>query len=121
MLQLAPLQPALQLHVPVGCATPWPLHVVASLYWQSEPVNPGLQVVQVWLDEVEHVSAVQFAMLVQFWQTALVVLVQALTWYCPARHVVHVWQTVFVVAVQADCWYWPALHVLHARHWPPER
>jgi hypothetical protein len=35
--QLAPLKPVVQAQVPLACAVPCPLHVVASEYWQEAP------------------------------------------------------------------------------------
>jgi len=37
-LQAGPVKPELQMQVPLNCAEPWPLHVVASPYWQNGPV-----------------------------------------------------------------------------------
>jgi hypothetical protein len=38
-------------------------------------------------------------------QARLVLLLQAVVWYCPLLHAVHVEQTRLVVAVQAVVWY----------------
>jgi hypothetical protein len=41
-LQSAPENPAAQTQIPLDCAVPWLLHVVASEYWHAAPTNPAL-------------------------------------------------------------------------------
>jgi hypothetical protein len=37
------VNPVAQTQLPLDCAAPWLLHVVASEYWHAAPRNPALQ------------------------------------------------------------------------------
>ena len=41
--QTAPAKPAAHAQVPAAWAAPWPVQVVASLYWQLLPAKPAAQ------------------------------------------------------------------------------